>query len=504
MTPISTRRRIARTTGAIVVLAAIGAGIAVAVHRSRSDDSAPPTTVAVLKTAAVTTGDVTTSIDLQASVELSHTTTVIHRIAGASASRTATSSGSASAAPAATSGSAPAATPAADCAPASTTPAAAPVPTLPADSTTTTVPETTVGTTPDTTTTTDIPTTTTIVSPTTAAVPAPTAPCVTTPGDTGSTTSTAPAGATGGSSGPRGGGGFGGASAGGSSAGGASAGGASSAAATTQRVTSVVAAGSTVGLGDILYTVDGRPVVALGGPLPAWRSLSTSSTDGPDIAQLEWSLAALGYDPDHTMTIDESFDSHTRQVVKAWQAGVGLDVTGTVTLGSVVFLDSGSVSVTTVDAAVGDSLGDGDPVVTLATDSQRVLVQVPAEDQQVMVPGLAVQIGDAPATVSELRSIQASDGSIGVEAVIVPSAPIAGATDGTVVRVKATTTSLTDVLLVPTQAVVSKIDGTYAVEVRDAAGADSWVTVVVVGTSGNKVGITGNGLAAGAQVLVPA
>ena len=88
----------------------------------------------------------------------------------------------------------------------------------------------------------------------------------------------------------------------------------------------------------MLYTVDGAPVVALDGALPAWRSLSITSTDGADIAQLETSLVALGYDPAQKVAVDNHFDAATRTMVEAWQTGLGIKATGTVSLGSVVFL----------------------------------------------------------------------------------------------------------------------------------------------------------------------
>ena len=114
-------------------------------------------------------------------------------------------------------------------------------------------------------------------------------------------------------------------------------------------------------------------------------------------------LVALGYDPALKVTVDNHFDSATRTMVKAWQTGLGVEQTGTVTLGSVVFLPS-STTVSAVDQAVGDTVGDGDTVLTLAAPTQEVLVDVPAGDESKVVPGLAVQIGDVQGTVSRLRS----------------------------------------------------------------------------------------------------
>ena len=48
--------------------------------------------------------------------------------------------------------------------------------------------------------------------------------------------------------------------------------------------------------GDVLVEVTGRPVIALTGPLPAYRDLVVGDI-GPDVAQLEQALAAIGFDP---------------------------------------------------------------------------------------------------------------------------------------------------------------------------------------------------------------
>jgi len=70
-----------------------------------------------------------------------------------------------------------------------------------------------------------------------------------------------------------------------------------------------------------------------------------------------------------------------------WQKGLGIEATGIVKLGSVVFLPS-STTVSTVKRVVGDTVGDGDTVLTLSTPTQEVLVDVPAGDEAQVVPGL--------------------------------------------------------------------------------------------------------------------
>jgi peptidoglycan hydrolase-like protein with peptidoglycan-binding domain len=269
----------------------------------------------------------------------------------------------------------------------------------------------------------------------------------------------------------------------------------------TQTITSVVAVNTDLHSGDVLYTVDGEPVVALDGSLPAWRSLSTSSADGADIAQLEAALVALGYDPKGKVNVDNHFDAATRTMVKAWQQGLGIDQTGKVTLGSIVFLPS-TTSVTAVEQHVGDRVGEGDAVLQLASPKQDVVIDVPAGDEALVVPGLSVTIGDVQGTVDQLRSADAG-GSVVVEAVIAPATAIDGATNGSTVKVSLTLQNATGVLLVPAEALVSRLDGTYAVQVKATGETANWLAVKVVGASGGNVAVRADGLTEGTLVLLP-
>ena len=69
----------------------------------------------------------------------------------------------------------------------------------------------------------------------------------------------------------------------------------SAAAASAQVVTAIgPQAGTSVSLGDVLVEISARPIVALSGPKPAYRDLKPGDT-GIDVAQLQGSLAALGF-----------------------------------------------------------------------------------------------------------------------------------------------------------------------------------------------------------------
>ena len=60
-----------------------------------------------------------------------------------------------------------------------------------------------------------------------------------------------------------------------------------------------VADGASVAEGEVMLEVSGRPMIAVSGPLPAYRDIRTGDS-GPDVAQLESALSRLGLldDPD--------------------------------------------------------------------------------------------------------------------------------------------------------------------------------------------------------------
>jgi Putative peptidoglycan binding domain len=251
----------------------------------------------------------------------------------------------------------------------------------------------------------------------------------------------------------------------------------------------------------VIYTVDGQPVVALHGNQPAWRTLESGVDDGPDVRQLEESLVDLGYDPDATVTIDDTFDSDTEAAIERWQEGLGVDPTGAVELGSVVFV-AADTTVTAQLAAVGDDVTDGTAIVSLSGSSHHVVIEVPTELQTVVTPGLDVDIAGTAGVVSVLRSAE-RDSTTVVQALITPTAPLDDPT-GTVVTVRLDVTSAIAATIVPAEALVSRLDGTYAVQVGSPDGPHEFVPVTVVAVSGGDVAVQSDQLDDGMTVLVPA
>jgi peptidoglycan hydrolase-like protein with peptidoglycan-binding domain len=110
--------------------------------------------------------------------------------------------------------------------------------------------------------------------------------------------------------------------------------------------------GATIARGGTLFRVDDLPVVLMYGSTPAYRTLKQGVGDGPDVAELNDNLIALGYDPYGAIADVESFGEATAAAVRRWQKAEGLTETGEVELGRVVFAPSAR-RVTTVHVTLG-------------------------------------------------------------------------------------------------------------------------------------------------------
>ncbi|MEZ5175980.1 MAG: hypothetical protein R2823_07225 [Acidimicrobiia bacterium] len=129
--------------------------------------------------------------------------------------------------------------------------------------------------------------------------------------------------------------------------------------------------GDPVAAGTVLLAVANRPIIAMEGPVPAYRPM-TLGARGPDVAQLHEALADLGYGE----VWDEAFyDRATARAVAALYRDLGyqpLDADGSevgetgtdaiVPLGEIVFVNTLPGSVTEVGVTVGSTV-DADALV---------------------------------------------------------------------------------------------------------------------------------------------
>jgi peptidoglycan hydrolase-like protein with peptidoglycan-binding domain len=285
-------------------------------------------------------------------------------------------------------------------------------------------------------------------------------------------------------------------------------------------ITALPDIGQVITQGQVLYAVNGIPVILLYGSTPAYRTLATgtSSSDvaGPDVAELNANLVALGYatrselDPS-----SDQFGWRTKRAVQKMQAHLGVKQTGILELGQAVFLPS-AARVTTVPATLGAPAGPGQPVLAATSTTRQVTINLDAAQQSQVKVGDPVTIilpthGATPGVVAAVGTVAvtASGGGSGgptVTVKVTPTDPTAtGSLDQAPVQVSIITASVQDALVVPVTALVALSGGGYAVEVVSSDGVHRLlpVTMGLVDDSEGLVQVTGSGLAAGQSVVVP-
>jgi len=297
-------------------------------------------------------------------------------------------------------------------------------------------------------------------------------------------------------------------------------------AAGTGTLTWIAPVGSTVERGEPLFRVDERPVVALYGSLPLYRTLR-DDTEGADVQQLEKELAELGYSG---FTVDDTYTSATAKAVRTWQADLGLPETGTVEPGQVVFTP-GTVRIAEHTARVGDTIGGGSAergasVLSYSSTTRLVTVQLDVADQAlaakgrtvtVRVPGLRAVKGkisqggtvvtaqgptpDGTRAAPDGASSAASDARIEVTVTIADQKAL-GSLDAAPVDVDFVSEERKDVLAVPVAALLALTEGGFGVEIVD--GDTTRIVAVKTGMfAASRVEVSGDGIAEGVTVGVP-
>jgi hypothetical protein len=288
-------------------------------------------------------------------------------------------------------------------------------------------------------------------------------------------------------------------------------------------VTWLPALGQVIDQGQVLYWVDGTPVVLLYGSTPAYRPLGEGATGadvtGKDLAQLNHDLVALGYV--HSADVDSAWDEFTwatRAGVEKLQRHLGVDPSGTLPLGNLVFLPT-SARVTALRAGLGAPATG--PVLQASSTAHTVNVALAADLQAEVKAGDRVTItlpdgSTTPGTVTSMgtvASVASNDSGGGggsgptVLVTVQPTDPAAtGRLDQAPVLVAITDQTVPDVLAVPVTALVALAGGDYAVEVVDADGTHHLVAVSpgLFDDAAGLVQVTGLGLSAGQHVVVPA
>lgn len=277
-----------------------------------------------------------------------------------------------------------------------------------------------------------------------------------------------------------------------------------------------------IGNGQVLFRVDGYPVVLLYGPTPAYRALAEGVTaadvTGPDVAQLNRDLVTLGYasraelDPS-----SEQFSWAIKSAIEKLQEHLGVDQTGELGRGQVVFLPS-AARITSVQATLGGSAGG--TVLSATSTTRQITVDLDASLQSQVKRGDKVSItlpdnSTTPGVVSSVGKVATTppgpDGSSSpsptITVQITPTRPAdSGTLDQAPVEVAITENTVPHALVVPVNALLALAGGGYAVEVADGDGTHRLATVSLglFDDAAGLVQVTRSGLAAGQHVVVPA
>jgi hypothetical protein len=271
--------------------------------------------------------------------------------------------------------------------------------------------------------------------------------------------------------------------------------------------TALPAAGDKVDCGDVLYRVDGKPVLLLCGTVPAYRALHVGD-GGEDVRQLNRNL--------HVRGAGGAFTSKTQDALKALQRRKGVHVTGALALGDAVFLPE-AARIAKVTGELGGSALPGAQALSATSDTLQVQVNLDPSEQgqvergdraQITLPGNTTVTGRVDA-FGRVAEAPAGQGSSAADATISTYISLddpgkARGLDKAPVGVDISTAGVASALSVPVTALVGRSGGGFAVEVVRAGGRRELVAVTVglFDTADGRVQVEGD-LREGDAVAVP-
>ena len=282
-------------------------------------------------------------------------------------------------------------------------------------------------------------------------------------------------------------------------------------------VTALPTPGTSLTQGSHVYTVAGNNTYLLHGSTPAWRAFEEGMSDGEDVTQLETALSELGY---FEATPNAHFDWNTIAAIKKWQKALTLPQSGSLPLGTVLFAPE-DLRIGALKARVGDNATMETELFTASSSRQIVSANLKLSDQALGVVGNSVTIrlpGSAKSTTGTISAVEPPTDKPGdtsssnkeaskeriVPVTITPDDPSAleGLQEASV-SLGFTSESRSGVLSVPLGALVALSADQFGVEVVDEAGSITRVPVTVGLFAGDRVEVSGDGIAEGQRVVVP-
>ncbi len=279
--------------------------------------------------------------------------------------------------------------------------------------------------------------------------------------------------------------------------------------------------GAVVGRGETLFRVDDQPVLLVYGSTPSWRAFGPGMTDGPDIAQLQTNLLALGIGQRFGLVADGHYSDADRRAVAALAQAKGIkQANGALPFGAVIF-EPGPVLVVGHNVPLGGGVSPGTPIVLVVGTTPQILAQANASN------GSLVKVGTPTAITIEQNQPPLAGRVTALTST--PPAGLAGGApsqgsgqslyltigfdnppndlpiQGTVVAVQLKAKVIRDVLIVPVTAIVALMEGGYALEVDDGSGRSHLVPITVgaIDTVDALAEVSGAALKEGLQVEMP-
>jgi len=266
-------------------------------------------------------------------------------------------------------------------------------------------------------------------------------------------------------------------------------------------LTDIVGPAESIEPGVVLWRVNNEPTIAIMGNVPSFRNLRVDDV-GADVRQLEAGLVAMGYDPEDTVTVDETYTTNTSLMVERWQADIDAAVTGVVPSSSIVTITEPSRS-GPVQATVGQSVGPGTPMLTLSSTTRVLEFTIPAGERDTLIVNDIVdgRLPDRSTFTAVIEETLILDsGAMTVTATTINQ--IGYLVDTVPVTVSWSVPAGADILVVPARALIRTDSGNYFVEVVDETEVPRMVQVDVGRQSGSNVEIHG-AVADGDIVIAP-
>ncbi len=258
----------------------------------------------------------------------------------------------------------------------------------------------------------------------------------------------------------------------------------------------LVAGAGPVTTGQVLYTVDGRPVTAIVTDETLDRDLSDGMADGDDVLIIEEMLISLGYDARGDLVADDEFDDVTAEAIEDWQDDLAdawddSDITadGSIDVDDLVIVEPGTV-IGSVTSRRGDVVATGSELFTWPrSDAARIVTtSIRVADQDKLTEGASVDVefpdgaivAGIVTEVATSSTLDPTDPDAEAELTVeiaLPSVPdsVAGLNELDV-DIRLVDELAAGVTVVPASALVVTADGGYAVEVVDGT-VTSYVAV---------------------------